>query len=189
MLPAVLTAPDITEAEFLDLCEKFPEALLEYTPEGTILIMPPTDPETSARVVSLVTQLSNWAEAEGNGIVIGPDGGFFLPGGSRRSPDAAWFDRARWQASKRPGTRFPEFAPEFLVEVRSPNDKIRLLREKMIEYMNAGVPLAWLIDPREKTVSIYRAGRVPETLDNPTTVAGEGPVAGFVLSLRSIFAN
>jgi Uma2 family endonuclease len=186
MLPAALTAPDLTEAEFLDLCQKFPDALLEYTPEGTILIMPPTDPETSAIVSEVGFQLRGWSKKVG-GIVIGPDGGFYLPGGSRRSPDAAWFDQTRWQAAKRPGTRFPTFAPEFIIEVRSPNDRLRTVHSKMIEYIDAGVLLGWLIDPRNRTVAIYRPGSVPEVLENPATVAGEDPVAGFELVLDDIF--
>ncbi len=40
LLPATFTAPDLTEEDFLALCAKFPDATLEYTPEGTILIMP-----------------------------------------------------------------------------------------------------------------------------------------------------
>ncbi|MEI9900562.1 MAG: hypothetical protein WDN31_11060 [Hyphomicrobium sp.] len=34
MLPATFTAPSMTEAEFVDLCQKFPDASLEYTPDG-----------------------------------------------------------------------------------------------------------------------------------------------------------
>jgi Uma2 family endonuclease len=188
MLPAVLTAPGMTEEEFIELCEKFPDALLEYTPEGTVLIMPPTDPETSARVAEIIYQLAAWARTYG-GMVIGPDGGFLLPSGSRRSPDAAWFDTVRWNAAKRPGTRFPAFAPEFAIEMRSPHDKLAVLRDKMNEYLANGVQLAWLVDPKMRTVTIYRPDHEPEELANPSEVAGEGPVAGFVLSLDRIFTH
>ena len=44
-LPATLTAPGLSEAEFLALTEDFPDCFLEYTAEGTVLIMPPTDPD------------------------------------------------------------------------------------------------------------------------------------------------
>ncbi|HEY1754677.1 MAG TPA: Uma2 family endonuclease [Bryobacteraceae bacterium] len=185
-LPATLTAPGLSEADFLALAEEFPDCFLEYTPEGTVLITPPTDPETSARIAEVTFQLKQWAKAEGRGIVLGPDGGFFFPDGSRRSPDAAWFNAARWRKSQRPGTRFPTFAPEFLIEVRSPEQRSRPLREKMEEYIANGVQLGWLIDPIARTVEIYRPGHEPEVLDNPATLAGEGPVAGFVLDLNGI---
>jgi len=119
---------------------------------------------------------------------MGPDGGFRLPGGSRRSPDAAWFDSDRWAAAKEGSElRFPPFSPEFVIEVRSPNDRLRVLREKMQEYIDNGVQLGWLIDPENRTVEIYRPQRPPEILNNPATVAGEGPVKDFVLSLDRIF--
>jgi Uma2 family endonuclease len=186
LLPATLTAPGLSEAQFISLCDEFPDCTLEYTADGTVIVMPPTDPESSARVVEAVRQLANWALAQGRGIVIGPDGGLFLPEGSRHSPDAAWFDAARWQAAKTPDRRFPVFVPEFLIEVRSPEQRARLKREKMEDYIANGVQLAWLIDPMENTVTIYRIGRAPEVLARPASVAGEGPVEGFVLNLERI---
>src|SRR5439155_3608410 len=187
MLPASFTAPGLTEEDFLALCEKFPDAFLEYSADGTVTIMPPTDPESGARDAQVVVQLGNWAERHG-GMVSGPDAGFQFPDGARLSPDAAWFDAERWRAAQRKGNRFPVFAPDVVIEVRSPTDRPRVLEEKMQEYMSNGVRLGLLIDPMDRTVSVYRPGRQPEVLVNPARVEGEGPVAGFVLELDRIFA-
>jgi Uma2 family endonuclease len=189
LLPATFTAPEMSEEEFFALCERFPDATVEYSQDGTVIIMPPTDPETGERVLEVSAQLRNWVREHGRGKAVGPDAGFRFPKGARRSPDAAWFDAERWRAAKRPGTRFPVFAPEFVIEVRSPDDRLLALREKMQEYMANGVLLSWLIDPQERTVTIYRPDREPEVLENPASVAGEGPVAGFVLSLERVFAR
>ena len=187
-LPATFTIPGLTEEQFLKICQQFPDDFLEYTADGTVIIMPPTDPESSGRVAEVVAQLRNWTLVEGHGRMMGPDGGFRLPGGSRRSPDAAWFNSDRWAVAKEESDlRFPPFSPEFVIEVRSPSDRLRNLREKMQEYMDNGVQLGWLIDPENRTVEIYRPQRAPETLNHPANVAGEGPVAGFVLSLDRIF--
>lgn len=182
LLPATFTAPDLTDEQFLALCERFPDATLEYTEEGEIIVMPPTDPLNSARVALVVYQLIGWSKTIGRGVVSGPDGGFRLPTRARRSPDAAWFEGY-------PSTsqRFPTFAPQFVIEVRSPDDRIARLRDKMQRYITAGVLLAWLIDPIERSVTIYRANREPEVLENPLSVSGEGPVEGFVLDLEGIF--
>lgn len=182
-LPASLTLPGLDERAFLDLAEQFPDCTLEYSADGEVILMPPTDPANSWRVMHVATQLGNWVVSTGRGMASGPDGGFFLPDGSRRSPDAAWFDRARWTRAQVPGIRFPRFAPDFVIEVRSPGQRERPLREKMEEYMLNGVQLGWLIDPIKRTVTIYRAGGSVETLDNPRHIEGEGPVAGFVLDL------
>src|SRR5262249_55979363 len=139
--------------------------------------------------LEVAAQLRDWARQVGRGRVSGPTGGFRFADGSRRSPDAAWFDADRWRQAQKPGTRFPVFAPEFVIEVRSPDDRIRLLREKMEEYISNGVKLGWLIDPRERTVAIYRPGRAPEILAHPASVPGEGPVEGFVLDLSRVFAS
>jgi Uma2 family endonuclease len=185
-LPATLTAPELTEDQFLALCEKFPDSMLEYSRDGTLIIMPPSDPETGARTSLLVYALVDWAKKTGLGTVSGPDAGFRFKDRSRRSPDAAWYNKERWRKAKESGQPFPVFAPEFVIELRSPNDKIWLLQEKMEEYIDNGVQLAWLIDPAERTVTIYRSGRTLEVLSNPATVAGEGPVVGFVLNLDGI---
>ena len=188
-LPATFTAPGLDEVRFLALCEEFPDCTLEYTAEGTVIVTPPSDVEESQRVVEATCQLMHWARAQGPGHVTGPDAGFFFCDGSRRSPDAAWFSAKRWEAAKKPGTRFPEFAPDFLIEIRSPGQRVRPLREKMEEYIANGVTLGWLIDPVSRAVEIYRPDRAPEVLDQPKTVAGEGPVAGFVLDLEHILSD
>lgn len=91
-LPATFTAPELTDEQFLAWCELFPDAMLEYTEEGEIVVMPPTDPKNSARVMRVGTRLTIWAEQTGRGEVSGPDGGFRFPTRARRSPDAAWFE-------------------------------------------------------------------------------------------------
>jgi Uma2 family endonuclease len=187
-LPATFTAPGLTEQEFLAWCNKFPDAMVEYTPEETILIMPPTDPESGGRVAEIQFELESWNRPLRKGRVVGPDTGFFFPKGSRRAPDVTWFNLARWQAARQPGRRFPTFAPEFVIEVLSPTDRLRPLREKMVEYIDNGVELGWLIDPFERTVEIYRPNREPELLTNPASVIGDGPVTGFTLPLERVFA-
>jgi Uma2 family endonuclease len=187
MLPATLTVPGLTEDQFVKLCQKFPDAVVEYTKEGEVVIVPGTDFESGERGLEVAARLRDWARAGGGGRVGGPEGSFLFPDGSRRSPDAAWCDSARWQAAKRPGTRFPVFVPDFVIEVRSPEQRASTLREKMQQYIDNGVKLGWLVDPIDRTVTIYRPGRGPETLQNPPAVAGEGPVAGFVLQLEGVF--
>jgi Uma2 family endonuclease len=188
LLPATFTAPGLSEEEFLELCEKFPDAFLEYTADGTVIVMPPTDPESGVQNGEVFRQLADWAKQQGLGMVSGPDAGFLFQDGSRRSPDAAWFDEARWREARQRERRrrFPVFAPEFVIEIRSPDDRLRPLQEKMEEYIANGVQLGWLIDPKEGTVTIYSSGAPPRALQNPPIVEGEGPVAGFILNLEQI---
>lgn len=187
VLPATLTIPDMSEEDFLAVCAQFPDSLVEYTADGRLIIMPPTDPDSDARNAEIIFQLKLWAKSHVPGLVNGDQAGFRLPSGARRSPDAAWSDLARWQQAKQQGKRYPVFTPEFMIELRSPDDRMRDLREKMTEYIENGCRLGWLIDPFDRRVEIYRQGRPVEVLESPTEVRGEGPVEGFVLDLKPIF--
>lgn len=177
----------ITESQFLSLAEQLPDWTLEYSVEEGLTFMPPTDPLTSRRNSLIVYRLSAWAEG-GSGIVSGPDGGFLLPDGARLAPDAAWFNEARYQAAQVPGVRFPLFVPEFVIELRSPSDRRYKLEDKMQSWMKNGVALGWLVDPLERSVTVYRPALAPEVLANPVEVRGEGPVAGFTLTLDRILS-
>ena len=60
-------------------------------------------------------------------------------------------------------------------------------QQKVQKWLANGVELIWLIDPLEKTVTIYRPGDQPELLTQPTSVQGTGPIAGFELVLARIW--
>jgi Uma2 family endonuclease len=58
----------------------------------------------------------------------------------------------------------------------------------MAEWIANGARLAWLVDPENRAVEIYRPGGEPaEILTNPESVKGEGPVEGFVLDLLPVW--
>lgn len=187
-LPATLTAAPMTDDEFVEFCAQFPDYFIEMSAEGEILIMPPGDFLTSAQTGEIFGQLRDWSRASKRGWVTESSGGFVLPNGARRAPDVAWFpaDRPGIQ-DRRKRPRFPHFAPDFVVEFRSPDDRLSRLRPQMREWIDNGASLAWLVDPERRAVEIYRQGREPETLVNPERVVGEGPVEGFVLDLRPVW--
>ncbi|MEB3162203.1 MAG: Uma2 family endonuclease, partial [Prochlorothrix sp.] len=74
-------------------------------------------------------------------------------------------------------------APDFALELRSPSDSLQNLREKMQEYLDSGVRLAWLINPQDQEVEIYRPGQEPEVRSLPTTLSGEEVLEGFELAI------
>ena len=57
----------------------------------------------------------------------------------------------------------------------------------MVEYIENGVILGWLIDPLEQKVHIYRANGDIEVLDNPEKLSGESVLRGFELNVREIW--
>lgn len=178
-LPLTLTVPGLTDSQFQEFCEQYADYRLEYTAEGELIIMPPTDFGTGVRNSSINRQLGNWALSVKRGFVTDSSSGFTLPNGARRSPDAAWTSRER--------SRIRPMCPEFVVELLSPSDRPKQVRAKMMEWISNGAELGWMINPRTHTVTIFRPGQEPEVLTGIAEVAGEGPVAGFVLDLTSIW--
>jgi Uma2 family endonuclease len=62
----------------------------------------------------------------------------------------------------------PPICPDFVLELRSPSDRLPELQDKMAEYLNNGARLGWLIDPIERVVSVYQPGEVVERLETPS---------------------
>ena len=57
----------------------------------------------------------------------------------------------------------------------------------MVEYIENGAKLGWLLDPKNRRVEIYHPGRDVEILDAPATLSGEDILPGFVLDLAMIW--
>jgi Uma2 family endonuclease len=112
-----------------------------------------------------------------------------LPSGAAYAPDAAWVSKGQLATlSKAQLRKFVKIVPEFSVELLSPSDRLPAAKRKMAEWMANGVILAWLIDADKQTVYIYRTGQdSPEKVEAIERLAGEGPVAGFILELNEIW--
>ena len=74
-----------------------------------------------------------------------------------------------------------------MIELQSPSDQLRDLQAKMLEYLENGVRLGWLILPQTQEVHIYRPGQQVEVLEAPESVSGESVLQGFVLDLSRIW--
>ena len=178
----------MNDDELMRFCAANEALRVEREPNGEILLMTPANVKTSKMNTRIVRLLDEWAEADGRGIATGPDGGYTLPDGAMRAPDAAWTLNTRWNAlSDEDQGRFAPICPDFIIELRSPSDSLKDLNLKMQQWIANGAQLAWLIDPIERSVTIYRPSEQPEHLIDPTSVQGNGPIAGFELVLSRIW--
>jgi Uma2 family endonuclease len=190
MLQMEAPALRVSRTLFEQLAVENPDARLERARDGTLVIMPPAGSEGSCRNMNLSAQLWAWNERAGLGKVTDSSGGFELPDSSVRAPDAAWISLERWQRlTKRERRTFAPLCPDFVVELRSPSDRIVDLREKMAAYLTNGARLGWLIDPDERRVEIYRPDREVEVVLDPDTISAEDLLPGFVLKLAPIFED
>jgi Uma2 family endonuclease len=187
-LPATITAAPMTDEEFAAFCAEHPDLFFEMTAEGEIIVMAPTYTTNGASCSRIATRLGVWAEQDRRGISCGSSAGYVLPNGARRSPDASWTLKSRVKALDRQSQDgFWHLCPDFVIELQSATDRSRALEKKMEEYTANGAQLGWLIDPKKRSVAIYRPDRSVETLEGIDSIAGEGPVAGFVLDLSFIW--
>jgi len=187
-LPAILTAPPMTDRQFADFCAEHPDLFFEMTAAGEIVVMPPTYSLTSIRNREITSQLDRWATQDRRGVVGESSGGFVLPSGARRSPDASWIAKDEIRQLNRESLEgYWHLCPAFVIELRSHSDRLPVLRAKMREYIDNGARLAWMIDPDARTVEVYRKDREPESFTGIDCLAGEGPIDGFILDLRTVW--
>jgi len=180
-------AIEMTDDQFFALCQQNRDLRLERTAQGDIIVMPPTGFETGNRNSEITRQLVNWTKRDGTGVACDSSTGFKLPNGADRSPDGAWISRARLAPlTSEEKEKFLPLCPDFVIELRSPSDRLEDVQAKMEEYIANGARLGWLIDPQTRRVHVYRPGAV-EILQGVQRVSGEGELPGFVLDLRDIW--
>jgi Uma2 family endonuclease len=184
----------ITPEQFEQLAYAEQLARLELTKTGELIVMSPTGGTAGRKNSRLTQQLRNWADRNGTGEVFDSSTVFVLPSGARRSPDVSWIQLERWnQLTQAQQDGFPPIAPDFVIELVSPSDlknqRYEDLQAKMQEYLDNGVQLGWLIEPKAKTVEIYRPSESVEILNNPPTLSGEDILPGFTLDLTEILMS
>ena len=178
----------LTDEQFYQLCQDNEDLRLELTAEGELIIMAPTGGTTGSRNATINYQITGWAIKHGTGISFDSSTMFCLPNGAKRSPDAAWVRRDRWDAlTEVEQESFVPLCPDSVLELRSATDRLSFLKDKMQEYIANGAQLGLLIDPKSKQAYIYRNNQPVECLDNPQTISGDPVLAGFVLDLKDIW--
>ncbi len=178
----------MSDQEFADFCAEYPDLFCEMTAEGDLLVTPPRFSTIGAQNAEIDAQLGNWSRLDRIGIGNDSSTGYVLPNGARRSPDASWTPKAqvrRLPQESQDG--YWHLCPAFVIELRSKSDRLPILRQKMREYLANGAHLGRLIDPKTRSVEIYRPGSESEVRSEIDSIAGEGPVAGFTLDLSTVW--
>ncbi len=179
---------ELTADKFFTLCQANQDYSMERTAKGEIIIISPTGSETGNRNFDLIVQFGIWVRKDGTGIGFDSSTGFTLPNGAIRSSDLAWMKLEKWnsiQAQEK--VKFAPLCPDFVVELLSPSDSLKLTQDKLEEYMENGVSLGWLIDRPNRHVYIYRPGVKVKCLKNPSSLSGEPLLPGFILDLTTIW--
>jgi Uma2 family endonuclease len=181
-------ATRMSDDALYEFCRMNRDLRIERTKEGEIVIMAPTGAETGRRNFELIVAFGLWVRSDGSGVGFDSSTGFILPNGAERSPDLAWVKRERWDAlTDEQRRKFAPLCPDFVIELRSPSDDLDELKVKMIEYVENGAALGWLIDPDERRVYVYRPSLKAECLETPSQISGEPLLPGLSIETKILW--
>jgi Uma2 family endonuclease len=177
----------ITADELLRMPDEHPRCC--ELVDGEIVQMSP--PGFAHAIVSQTLSQTLWeyVSKRGLGRVISTEVGFIVSRDPDTvlAPDGAFIREDRFRVIGIPIGYFPE-VPTLIFEVISPNDKPRDIFAKMQRWLAGGVELAWSIDPRQRTVTVWRPGEEPSMLKESDTLIGEPVLPEFKCGVADIFA-
>lgn len=110
--------------------------------------------------------------------------------GTPRPPEDSGTERyvsAQLAASTAAGAAL-DGPPTLALEILSPSVKQEAILERVGEYLDAGVPLVWIVEPVYRTVSFYRCDQEPELSMGPRR-SPRSPMAGLRAAVADIFGT
>jgi Uma2 family endonuclease len=163
--------------------------LREKSPPGTSMTV--RNRWHSRIMVRVAHVLENWRERqpEPRGAVLCGEAGCRL----RRDPDTTVgidvvYISPELAAQESDETSLIDGVPLLVVEILSPSDTQEQIDEKIDGYLQAGVALVWVIDPHDRTVTIYRPGQEPEFVNVRQELSGDPHLPGFHVPAAHLFA-
>ena|SRR5947208_1512729 len=184
-MSATLTKP-MTADELLEM----PDDGYRYElVKGELIQMSPTGDEHGQVTVALTGPLHMHVKKHNLGRVYAAATGFKLESApdTVRAPDIAFVSSERVEATGTL-TGFRSGAPDLVVEVLSPSDRIGRVEAKVKQWLETGARLVWVVSPKLKTVTVYRSLWDIVALTEKDTLDGGDVVPGFQIKVADIFA-
>jgi Uma2 family endonuclease len=155
--------------------------------QGEVIELPAPQKIHGVVCVNVVYELSAYTRRRRKGYVTSNDSGVILERDpdTVRGPDVALYEDAQKFADLHP--KYGEVAPRLAVEVLSPNDKAKHVTRKITDYLKNGVDLVWLIDPEDRTVTVYRRERGQYLLKEDGELTGDDVLPDFRCKVADFF--
>jgi len=156
--------------------------------KGELIKMTPSGGEHGKLTIKIGSQLLNFVEPKKLGLVFGAETGLF----TSRDPDTIRAVDAMYISNERLAqvtdlSKFVDVAPDLVVEVVSPTDRWSEIEEKVAEYLGIGVRLVWVLNPKTRSVHVYRPSREVRRLIEDDTLDGEDVLPGFAVAVKDVF--
>ncbi|HEY2537065.1 MAG TPA: Uma2 family endonuclease [Solirubrobacteraceae bacterium] len=182
-----VTVPTITTAD--ELLHMPDDGMRHELVRGKLLTMTPPGAEHGRVAVTVGGLLFIHARKTGSGVTVG-ETGFVLARDpdTVRAPDAAFISKERAETIGRTPKYWPE-APALAVEVISPDDTYREVRDKAFEWLAAGSAIVLVVDPPKRTATVYSAeDNTPHVHSEWDTLDLSDAVPGFSVAVAELFA-
>lgn len=156
--------------------------------QGVLHQMSPAGFHHGRLIMNLATPLDQHVRAQKLGVVCAAETGFLLATNpdTVRAADVAFIRQERLNPVAEPEGYWPG-APDMAVEVVSPNDLYTEVDEKVTDWLDAGTRLVVVVNPRKRTVTVYRSHTQIVVLREQETLDGHDVIPGWSLLVASIF--
>lgn len=183
----MITLPQLMTAD--DLLQMPDDGFLYELVRGELRQMSPASHRHGKIVINITLSLGQYVRERRLGDVYAAETGFKLTSDpdTVRAPDVAFVRRERVEAVGETEGYWPG-APDLAVEVISPNDLYTDVEEKVIEYLDAGTGMILTVNPRKRTIAVYRALSTISILTEEEMIDGEDVIPGWSLAVRDVFA-
>ncbi len=157
--------------------------------EGRLVKMAPAGRVHGKYAARVGAGMLTYVEAHRLGEVSAAETGFMLATGpdTVRAPDAAFVSRERIEEAEETPGYWP-FAPDLAVEVISPSDTYTEVESKVFQWLDAGAKAVVVVDPRRKSVTVYRSRSDITVLTGDDVLEVEDVIPGWTMPLRELFA-
>ena len=157
--------------------------------KGKVYEMAPAGGRHGGVAMNAGTFLNAYVRVNALGRVFAAETGFVLRRNpdTVRAPDVAFISGSRLTPDEIPDG-FVEVVPDLVVEVVSPGDSRREVREKVEDWLLAGVSIVWVLYPSTRTAVVYRSPDDVAELTEDDSLNGEDVVPGFSCPLSDVFA-
>ncbi|MHB8970056.1 MAG: Uma2 family endonuclease [Pirellulaceae bacterium] len=158
--------------------------------QGELRMMSPAGNEHGRITVRLTWRIAQHVEREKLGVVFAAETGFLLHSDpdTVRAPDLAFVTKARQEQTGQVEGYWPG-APDLAVEVVSPNDSFSGMEEKALAWLAAGACVVWIVDPRQKHVTVYRDRDDIVVLEADAALAEPVLLPGWQVRVGEIFES
>jgi Uma2 family endonuclease len=175
----------ITAEEFAQMPDP-PDGSKQELVRGEIVTMPPPGGIHGVCCSKVDRRLGNFVEANQLGTVCANDTGFVSERDpdTVRAPDISFWSRNR--LSEVP-VGYIEIPPDLAVEVVSPTDHYSRVQQKVRHHLTHGVGLVWVVDPIDRSVTVYRSLHQATILGESITLSGEDVLPGFSCRVAELF--